>query len=175
MKYIKTNLFSVLTLFSSILVSHNSSAHVIVAQRGTLNILNNGVFMVLSLPISAFEGVDDDNDGKLSKIEFTKHRSVITNVIHEKVVLKDKNRKLVLEDMMLSPVTSHQSPQDPVSQLVVMGRYNLTDLLSPLEYTIELFGTTPAEQVLDVVATRKSDNQKRKIKLTPKNSSVSIF
>jgi hypothetical protein len=44
-----------------------------------------------------------------------------------------------------------------------------------LEYTIDLFGTAPTEQVLDIVATRKSDNQKRKLKLTPKNSSVSIF
>ena len=175
MKYIKKNLMSVVTLLSSILLSQYASAHVMVSQRGTLNIIDNGVFMVLSLPITAFEGIDDDNDGKLSNTEFTKHRSVITNVIHEKVVLKDKNRKLVLEDMILSPVTSHESPKAPVSQLVVMGRYNLTDLLSPLEYTIDLFGTTPAEQVLDVVATRKSDNKKIKIKLTPKDSSISIF
>jgi hypothetical protein len=175
MKNIKNSIISVVTLLSSILLSQHASAHVMVAQHGTLNILDNGVFMVISLPITAFEGVDDDNDGKLSNIEFNKYREVMTEVIHEKIVLKDKNGKLILEDMILSPVTSHQSPKAPVSQLVVMGRYNLTDLLSQLEYTINLFGSTPSEQLLNIVATRKSDHQKKIIKLTPKNSSVSIF
>ena len=175
MKNIKYSFISMMMFLSSILVSQYSAAHVMVAQHGTLNILDNGVFMVISLPITAFEGIDDDKDGKLSNAEFTKYRNVITKMVHENVVLKDKNGKLVLEDMILSPVTSHQSPKTPVSQLVVMGRYNLTDLLSPLEYTINLFGTTPSEQLLEIVATRKSDHQKKTITLTPTNSNTSIF
>jgi hypothetical protein len=150
-----------------------------VAQHGTLNVLDNGVFMVLSLPVSAFEGVDDDNDGKLSSIEFSQYRSVMANVIHKKVVLKDKKGKLVLEDMMLSPVTSHHSPKAPASQIIVMGRYHLraslAEQLNSLEYKIELFGTAPAEQLLEITATRKSDKQKKLVKLTPKNTSASIF
>ena len=156
-------------------MSHHSYAHVMVAQHGTLNVLDNGVFMVLSLPISAFEGIDDDNDGKLSNTEFSRHRKVISNLVHKKVVLKERNGKLVLEDMMLSPVVSHQSPNAPVSQLIVMGRYSLGDPLSSLEYQVDLFGTAPTEQLFEITATRKSDHKKKLVKLTAKDSSVSIF
>ena len=38
-------------------------AHLMVAQHGTLNIVDDSVFMVLSLPVSAFEGLDDDPAG----------------------------------------------------------------------------------------------------------------
>jgi hypothetical protein len=49
-------------------------AHLMVAQHGTLNIVDDGVFMVLSLPISAFNGVDEDSNGKISMLEFNNHR-----------------------------------------------------------------------------------------------------
>ncbi|MCI2284184.1 hypothetical protein L3081_13340 [Colwellia sp. MSW7] len=175
MKHIKNNLISTAIFITSIFLSQALSAHVMVAQHGTLNVLEKGAFMVLSLPISAFEGIDDDNDGKLSNTEFNRHRNAIAKVIHNKIVLKDEQGVRVLEDMMLSPVVSHDSPNAPVSQLVVMGRYSLTNLLSPLEYTVEIFGTSPTENSLDIVATRKSDHKKQRVKLTPKNPSVSIF
>ena len=175
MKIIKSGFISTVILIYSILLSHHSYAHVMVAQHGTLNILDNGVFMVLSLPISAFEGIDDDNDGKLSNTEFSRHRKAISSLVHKKVVLKDSNGKLVLEDMMLSPVISHQSPKSPVSQLIVMGRYRLVDPLSPLEFQVELFGIEATEQLLEITATRKSDQKKKLVKLTTKDSSVSIF
>ena len=158
-----------------LLLSQYVSAHVMVAQHGTLNVLNSNVFMVLSLPVSAFEGIDDDNDGKLSSTEFSKYRAAIARVVHKKVVLKDNNGKLTLEDMMLSPVASHQLPSAPVSQLIVMGRYRLSDPLSRLEYKIELFGKAPAEQLLEISANRKSDHKKQQAQLTPNNSNVVIF
>jgi hypothetical protein len=54
-----------------------AEAHLMVAQHGTLNVVDDGVFMVLSLPVSAFDGVDDDNDGKVSMLEFNNHRGAI--------------------------------------------------------------------------------------------------
>ena len=175
MKNIKTGFISTVVFIYSILLSHHSYAHVMVAQHGTLNVLDNGVFMVLSLPVSAFEGIDDDNDGKLSNTEFSRHRQAISNLVHKKVVLKDSNGKLVLEDMILSPVVSHQSPNSPVSQLIVMGRYSLVDSLCPLEYQVELFGTEATEQSFEITATRKSNHKKKVATLTAKDSSVSIF
>lgn len=46
-----------------------AQAHVILAQKGTLNIVDGGAFMVLSLPVSAFSGIDDDGDALLSPTE----------------------------------------------------------------------------------------------------------
>ena len=41
-----------------------AQAHLMEAQQGTLNIIDDRAFMVLSLPISAFEDIDD-NEQKL--------------------------------------------------------------------------------------------------------------
>jgi hypothetical protein len=147
----------------------------IVAQHGTLNVIDDGVFMVLSLPVSAFAGVDDDNDSKLSKKEFERHRIAIVKVINENVVLKDSSGILTLQGMMLSPVTSHHDPKEPASQLMVMGRYPLLDPSSALEYKVDVFGSQLSEQILEITATRRSDGKKHRLDLTPKKSSVVLF
>jgi len=152
-----------------------SYAHMMVAQHGTLNVIDDGVFMVLSLPVSSFAGVDDDQDGKLSEAEFTLHRSVIAKLVNENVILKDSTGKLTLQGMMLSLVTSHHSPKQPASQLVVMGRYALVDPSSLLQYQVDLFGNKAAEQSLDITATRKMDNKKQTLKLSPNNNQMMFF
>ena len=60
-----------------------------VAQHGTLNIVDDSTFMVLSLHISAFEGVDDDKDGKVSMVEFNSHRAAIVESVGQHVTLSD--------------------------------------------------------------------------------------
>jgi hypothetical protein len=175
MENIKTSLITTAFFFTGILLPITSYAHVMVAQQGTLNVLDNGVFMVLSLPVSAFEGVDDDNDGKLSSAEFSRHHKAMSNLVHKKVILKDKKGKLTLEDMILSPVLSHQFPKSPSSQLIVMGRYSLADPLSSLEYKITLFGKGTIEKSFKITATRKKDHKKKVAKLTVTEPNVFFF
>ena len=52
-------------------------AHLVVSQRGTLNIVGDGAYMVLSLPVSALSGIDDDHDGLLSVNELRAHGASI--------------------------------------------------------------------------------------------------
>ena len=175
MTFRKTLSLSTFLMLLNILFSQNSYAHMMVAQHGTLNIIDDGVFMVLSLPVSAFEGVDDDKDGKLSAIEFTTHRLEIIKTIHSKVVLKDNSGKLALQGMILSPVTSHRAPKAPSSQLIVMGRFTLVHPNSALQYRVELFGTKTVEQLLEITATRNNDGRKKVSQLSPKKSNVVLF
>lgn len=162
-------------LLISITFSQYSSAHMMVAQHGTLNVNNDGAYMLLSLPVSAFEGVDDDTDGKLSTVEFAAHRAEIIKMIHNKIVLKDKSGKLALQGIILSPVTPHHSSKAPSSQLIVMGRFTLVHPNSALQYRVELFGKKIDEQLLEITATRKMDGSKQIIQLSPKKSNVQIF
>ncbi|KGJ86483.1 hypothetical protein [Colwellia psychrerythraea] len=175
MNFIKTLSFTTLTLIVSMLFSQQLHAHMMVAQHGSLNVVDGGVFMVLSLPVSAFAGIDDDQDGKLSPQEFAIHRAEISEVIHSKVVLKDNSGKLALKGMMLSPVTAHHAPKAPASQLVVMGRFTLVDSHSELEYQLGLFGNNATEQTMLITATRKEDGSKQKIELSPKKSNYVLF
>lgn len=175
MKFRKKLSLSFVLMLLNIFFSQYSYAHMMVAQHGTLNVIDDGVFMVLSLPVSAFEGVDDDKDGKLSVIEFTTHRPAIIKMIHSKVVLKDDSGKLPLQGLILSPVTSHHSPKKPSSQLIVMGRFTLVNPNSDLQYEVKLFGKNTEEKLLEITATRTKDGSKHIIQLSQNKPNVSLF
>jgi len=175
MNHIKNIALTITLLSLYLMFSLPSYAHIMVAQHGSLNIVDDGAFMVISLPISAFENIDDDRDGKLSNEEFTLHRASIINAVQEKITLKDKDGKIALQGIMLSPVTSHHAPQTPASQLVVMGRYTLLYPDSELEYQVELFGETSAEKVIEITATKKHHESEQVVKLSPQKSRVILF
>lgn len=172
-------LTGLLLLALSIAPAH---AHLMVAQRGTLNLVGDGVFMVLSLPVSAFADTDDDGDGRLSNAEFSKHRLSIVSAINEHIRLMDADGPRPLEGMLLTPVAPHDDPKAPVEQLVVMGRFVLaqpaadnTAAKATLSFYAGLFGQRESEQVLTVTAMDKANGRKHKMVLTPKQDSVPLF
>jgi len=176
MKFLyKFALNSLITSVLSIFLIFNAHAHLMLAQHGTLNVVDGGVFMVISLPVSAFDGVDDDKDGKLSLEEFNIHRSLIAKTVKNDVVLSNKGESLLLQGMMLSPVTIHGSPEEPATQLVVMGRFKLDDTASALQYQINLFGKRAAEKVLKITATHKGNKQKSAFELTAESPEFDLF
>ncbi len=166
---------TLLILILAVPMSPSVQAHLMVAQHGTLNIVDDGAFMVLSLPISAFEGVDDDSDGKVSMVEFNNHRAEIVESVGQNVTLNDKEGSLSLQGIMLSPVVPHDAPEEPLSQLIVMGRFSLAGTKGELRFQSGLFGKQASERLLKITVTRKSDNQKHVFELTPATPAGMLF
>ena len=175
MKTLQSVIYTSVLLLVNLAFSPISDAHVMVAQHGSLNIVDDGVFMVISLPVTAFKNVDDDNDGKLSAEEFSLHRANIASTVHEKITLSEKGRKITLQGMMLAPVTSHHSLQTPSSQLIVMGRYTLGSQISELQFEVDLFGVSQSEKIMEVTVTKKQSDHREVIKLSPQKKHVSLF
>jgi hypothetical protein len=171
-RYLPVALFALVLGLSA---SPSALAHLMVAQHGTLNIVDDDAFMVLSLPISAFDRVDDDGDGEVSMIEFNRHRTAIIEVVDQNVSLRDQQGNRPLQGIMLSPVVPHDAAKEPLSQLVVMGRFALGDPSSALRFHTGLYGKQAAEQVLEITATRQTDKQKTIFKLTPKAPAALLF
>ena len=167
------HVLSVLVLLVSF--ASPAAAHLMIAQRGTLNLVGDGVFMVLSLPVSAFTDVDDDGDGKLSNAEFTKHRLNIVSAVNEHVRLMDADGSRPLEGMMLSPVAPHDNPAAPTEQLVVMGRFVLEKPDTTLRFHIGLFGQKVDEQSISVTASDKARALTHKMVLTPQQDNKELF
>lgn len=165
---------TLLVLVSTMLISASVQAHLMVAQHGTLNFVEDGAFMVVSLPISAFDGVDDDADGSVSMIEFNSHRAAIVETIRQKVVLSDQQVSFSLEGIMLSPVVSHDASDGTISQLTVMGRFDLVGAKQGFRFQVALFGKQPDESLLKITATRKSDQQEHIFELTP-TTTIDLF
>ena len=151
-----------------------AQAHLMVAQHGTLNIVDDRVFMVLSLPASAFESIDDDGDGMVSMIEFNHHREVIVESVRREVALSEGLQKISLRDILLSPVVPHDQGGNRVLQIVVMARFTL-NAVDKAQFHIGLFGQQPEEQAMEITAIHGQSNQKTVFVLTPTKPVAVLF
>ena len=170
----QSNLKPSLALLLGTIISTQANAHLMVAQHGTLNFLDDSVYMVLSLPSTAFNAADDDKDGLLSLTEFSTHRTDLINIVSEHVSLSTKTNKLPIDGLMVSPVTPHDSPKDPAKQIIVMGRFVLDDSDAELSFHVGLFGITDEDQSLEITASRKSENNQHVFKLSPKKQVMKL-
>jgi len=170
---IKTIVFGSFLLAS--LLSTSAQAHLMVAQHGTLNVVGDGAFMVLALPISAFLDVDGDRDGNVTMVEFNQHREQIMAAVKENVKLSDATGVLSLEGIMLSPEVAHNTDFEFVTQLTVLGRFTLNQSSSPMEFSIGLFGVHSGEQTMEITGTRTVSEQAHVLVLTPEHSAGTLF
>ena len=137
MKFVKKTLINAVSI-GLLSLPMIGSAHLMVSENGTLNFVDNNVYIVLSLPISAFKGVDDNQDGHVSLQEFNAHRTEISaNVMHN-VYLSDINNKFNIDGLLLNPSASHQNVSE-VDHLTIMGRYSIPTPTTKVNFNVKLF------------------------------------
>lgn len=134
-----------LALLSGVMLSGAAHAHLMVAQRGTLNLVGDGGFMVLSLPVSAFTGIDDDGDGLLSNEEFRLHGPSIHEQVQRGIALFDADGPLPLQGVMLQ-MSPAEHTDAAARQLIVLGRFALGEWRSGLRFRMTLFGRDEVER-----------------------------
>lgn len=189
MKLIQNTFISLffITLFSL----HNiANAHSMVAQQGTLNFVDNHVYVVLSLPVSAFKSIDDDNDGNISMLEFNLHRKEISAKIKENVYLTQQKNKLIMQGLLLNPSIQHtdgnhakedkksdlnKSNNPQIDQVAITARYTLPNANNKVDFNIKLFGNTNEQKKYDITAKNKKQNISNKFELNYKRSSSPAF
>lgn len=173
MRVLKKQIIMIIFMMS-LLLATEAQSHMMVAQHGTINMVNNGAFMVLSLPISAFNDIDDDINGHLSTVEFNAHRVEIIAQILAKVKLKDNNGLRPLEGLMFSLGDDHHDA-DTATQLIVMGRFAIDNNATNLIFSLDLFGLAEAEKVMIMSVKHKAANQKMAFELTPEHPIQNLF
>ena len=141
----------------------SAHAHLMVAQRGTLNLQGNGAYMVLSVPASAFPRADDDGDGKLSQAELTAHRADMQTIVEKGILLHDSQVQRPLQGVFFTLSPPDDAPQAPSDQVVVMARFVLAGPVEAgdqkLRLTVKLFGRTSAEREFQITVTQGSQAQ----------------
>jgi hypothetical protein len=148
-------------------------AHLMPAQRGTLNFVGDGGFMVLSAPVSALSGTDEDGDGALSSGELQAHRATILAAIQANIRLVSEQGSQPLQGLMVSLSPPDDSPTAPASYVMVMGRFALAREDSAMRLELGLFGRSEAEQTYQVTLTRGA--QKQVAVFTPDRPSRAVF
>lgn len=164
-----------LVLLLGLCMLSDAHAHLMVAQRGTLNVVENGAFMVISLPVTAFQGVDDDADGLLSNEEFTRHKQVLLDTVRQGIRLTDADGSHALQGLLLSPSPTDEAHPDSTPQLVAMGRFPLSDPSVPMQLDVSLFGTGAEEQTQYITVTRPADDRRQLLVFSPQEQSQELF
>ena len=122
-------------------------AHLMVEQHGTINFANGGAFLVLSVPVSAFDGVDDNGDGALSARELDQHSAEVEQQFYDSVQLLDgRGEPLPLQGLLMSLVSPDHAPAAPARQLIAFGRFPVTDAMTSLDLRIVLQGEASEEK-----------------------------
>ena len=161
-----------------------AQAHLMAAQKGSLNIVGHAAFLVLSVPVSALRGVDDDGDAALSKAELATHADAIRTQVKAGVQLLGTSGPLPLQLMMLDIAPAENTPAASASHLVVLGRFQLdtpsgssdtpnTSVSDGLSLRFSLFGTKAAEQAQDLTITRQKETQW--LRLTPEQGTKMLL
>jgi hypothetical protein len=159
-----------LLAWASVSIAH---AHLVVSQRGTLNVVGNGAYMVLSLPVSALSGFDDDHDGLLSVNELRAHGTSIEAQIKQGVSLDSDQGRSALEGIMLNTAPPESTPSAPSTHLVVLGRFAIPAQVTELKLALQLFGTRADEQTEQIAVTRGTQSQL--ITLTPEHPQGAVL
>lgn len=129
--------------------------------------------MVLSLPMTAFVGVDDDGDGKLSGGELRIHQADLLAQVQRGLALRDENGARPLHGVLLNLAAPDKSPSAPADQLVVIGQFTLEAQAKALSFSLNLYGRFPAEQAVQIKISRGPQSQL--IILTPERRDRALF
>ena len=168
-------------LVSGFMALTAAQGHLIVDQKGTLNFVDDGAFLVISLPVTAFEGTDEDSDGRLSFAEMARHTVAIQRQIRDRVRLIDVSGAKPLEGLLINLSVADDAPSAPATHLVAMGRFALGSpagqinkgLFEGSRFEASLFGRTEAEQTLTI--TLKRGQQTQLLLLSPEHPSGRVF
>jgi hypothetical protein len=150
-----------------------ASAHLMVAQHGTLNLVGDGAFLVLSLPASAFPLADDDHDGRLSEAEVAAHQGALVQAIESGVRLLDDVGARPLEGVLLALAPPDDARALPSEQLVALGRFALARPAAPMALSVTLFGEGAAARSEAVTVTRAGRSQLAYF--TPQRTRLPLF
>lgn len=136
------------------LYSSTAAAHLMVAQHGTLNRAEGGYFTVVSLPITAFAGGDDNGDGRLDHAEFARHRVQLTAEVADGLTLFSAPFGVwPLDGLLLNLPHSHDDGEPGVTHVVAMGRFTVDPEARSFQLQTSLFGDTPQTQRLFMTLT----------------------
>ncbi|UOB75029.1 hypothetical protein [Pseudoalteromonas sp. APM04] len=155
-------------------ISQKTHAHLIVAQHGTLNVVEEHVFVVLSLPASSLLGVDENNDGTLSLTEFNKYRNHISKQVKKHVYLSDQQYRFSIEGLLLHPEMAHSGNNTFVDQITITGRF--TPLMTNnIKFNINLFANNRSKQTYKITATNKQQQLIHQFELEPLSPHSELF
>ena len=157
------SLFWLIIFYSFFSQTH---AHLIDDNSGTLNITDDGAYLVISLPIEFFKAVNED---WLSIQAINHDRNEIFGIVKRNITLSNANQKFRLSGLMLSIEAAHEQETSLPTNLVILGRFESHRGGNFLKFENNLFYQSSGSQVIKMRVTDKEIGVSHTFDLTPEN------
>ena len=157
------SLFWLITFYSFFSQTH---AHLIDDNLGTLNITDDGAYLVISLPIEFFKTINED---WFSIQAINNHRNEIFEIVKRNITLSNSKRKFGLSGLMLSIETAHKKEMSLPKNLVILGRFESNRDGRFLKFENNLFCETCETDVIKMRVTDKKKGFIDTFDLTPES------
>lgn len=141
--------------------SGTAHAHLMPADHGTLHVVDDAAYGVVSIRVAALHGFDDDGDGLLAMAELERHGDELRAEIGRRFVVSDGDAPgaTVRVDLVLSP--EHEAPTDRAGAVIALVHTRFAAPPSDLRLRCDLFAAGDAGARLDVTASRHVDGEKQ--------------
>lgn len=147
------------TFWVIVLSLHVSSAgaHLLPILSGTLNVIERHVYVVLSLPATAFRGLDKGPDGAVDIDQYHRVEESLTAQIKQGLIIDGDGQAPELIQLM-----THVSPRDPKAPtdqdaIVVMLEYRFAATPMIVLIKTNLFGDRATDEQLTIKAQKGED------------------
>jgi len=167
-----------LGLALALLLAPPLAAHLMEHQHGTLNLVEQRGYLVLSIPISALSGVDDNRDRRVDERELQRHAASIERQLRAGVRITDASVPVRLDGLLINLSPDEQHREGPATHLVMLAVALFDARPRSPEIDIRLFGRLPAERRYRFTATRRGaegDNEEVRLTITPATRRHALF
>ncbi|MBI5278764.1 MAG: hypothetical protein HY854_20195 [Burkholderiales bacterium] len=148
-----------------------AQAHLMPAQQGTIHVVGDVAYVLVSLPVSALGG-DDNRDGLLSVQELQRHYVTLRQRAIQGFRITDAG--LPAEAQMLQ-LLADADPAHAQGErhVVLMARFKFAQPPTALRVETDLFGSRDDERRLAIKARRGADVEP--VELTPRRPGRGLF
>ena len=167
-----------LPLLLALLLSQPLSAHLMEHQHDTLNLVEQRGYLVLSVPVSALRGVDDNRDRRIDDRELQRHGAAIERQLRAGVRISDDSVPVRLEGLLVNLSPDEQHREGPATHLVMLAVAMFEATPRKPQIDIQLFGRLPAERRYRFAATRRNADgtpEQETLTITPSTRRHELF
>jgi hypothetical protein len=149
-----------LAVCAIVTAGRSAQAHLMPAKQGTLNVVDSSVYGVVSIPVSALHGFDDDGDGMLEGRELELHEDALRAEVGRRFVVSDGDTPGAVQriDLVLSP--EHDATPDRAGEVIALVHVRFPAAPEDLRLRCDLFGAKDPEGPLAIKATRHVGQEK---------------
>jgi len=137
-----------------------AAAHLMPANNGTVSVKEHNVYTVITVPVSALSGFDDNGDNLIDTAELGRHNANLRTQIDARMHITADAAVAVEGLTFVVSALDGQDQDAPVDYVVAMNVRRFAQPPRIVEVWTDLFGTAKADRRLAMIATNPGGEER---------------